>query len=154
MTRMRHDDRGDRIAAAACVCALALALVFACPAGAAGQKPAQTPTPAQTPAATPAPAQTPAPAAKRAKPPEPAVRTSSSRPLTHPLTLDTQNIEGKAEGARVLFIHMAPNIALEDAPKHPSYLRDDFTAALSSPVRLVVRPYPPLVLTPATGGNR
>jgi len=141
VTRMRHEDRGDRIATALCACALALAFALACPTGANAQT-----------AATPAP--TPAPATKRAKPPEPAVRTSSSRPLTHPLTLDTQNIEGKAEGARVLFIHMAPNIALEDAPKHPSYLRDDFTAALSSPVRLVVRPYPPLVLTPATGGNR
>jgi hypothetical protein len=111
----------------------------------------QTPAAATTPKTT-KPAAT-APAPSKAKP-APAVRTSSSRPLTHPLTLDTQNIEGKAEGARVLFIHMAPNIALEDAPKHPSYLRDDFTAALSSPVRLVVRPYPPLVLTPATGGNR
>ena len=107
--------------------------------------------------ATVASAQTPAPtsssSAKPAKP-TPAVRTSSSRPLTRPLTLDTQNIEGKAESPRVLFVHMGPNIALEDAPKHPSYLRDDFTAALSSPVRLVVRPYPPLVLTPVAGGNR
>ena len=76
------------------------------------------------------------------------------RPLPRPLTLDAQTIEGKAEGPRVLFVHMGPNIALEDAPKFPSYLRDDFTAALSSPVRLVVRPYPPLVLTPVSGGIR
>ncbi len=88
------------------------------------------------------------PADAQTKPP------AKPNPFARPLTLDAQNIEGKAEGARVLFIHMAPSIALEDAPKFPSYLRDDFTKALSAPVRLVVRPYPPLVLTPASGGNR
>lgn len=88
-----------------------------------------------------------------AKKPVPAPK-GAYRTVTRPLTLDAQTIEGKAESPRVLFVHMGPNIALEDAPKRPSYLRDDFTAALSSPVRLVVRPYPPLVLTPASGGNR
>ena len=87
------------------------------------------------------------------KKPAPAPK-GAYRTVTRPLTLDAQTIEGKAESPRVLFVHMGPNIALEDAPKRPSYLRDDFTAALSSPVRLVVRPYPPLVLTPASGGNR
>jgi hypothetical protein len=97
---------------------------------------------AETPLATPA-----------TKKPVPAPK-GAYRTVTRPLTLDAQTIEGKAESPRVLFVHMGPNIALEDAPKRPSYLRDDFTAALSSPVRLVVRPYPPLVLTPASGGNR
>jgi hypothetical protein len=94
----------------------------------------------------------PAPTPRAATTPAPA--RPGGRPLPRPLTLDAQTIEGKAEGPRVLFVHMGPNIALEDAPKFPSYLRDDFTAALSSPVRLVVRPYPPLVLTPVSGGIR
>ena len=132
MTRMCRVAPLRVLAALACTTAL-----VACAAGATAQTPAPTTSSS----------------AKSAKP-APAVRTSSPRPLTRPLTLDTQNIEGKAESPRVLFVHMGPNIALEDAPKHPSYLRDDFTAALSSPVRLVVRPYPPLVLTPAAGGNR
>ena len=127
MTRTRHS-----IAAIAAFVALACAVSLA----AAVEKPA---APSTSTAAT----KKPAPAPKGAY-----------RTVTRPLTLDAQTIEGKAESPRVLFVHMGPNIALEDAPKRPSYLRDDFTAALSSPVRLVVRPYPPLVLTPASGGNR
>jgi len=68
-----------------------------------------------------------------------------------PLTLQAQTIEGRADAPRVLFVHTGPTIALEDAPKHPSYLRDDFTAALSSPVRLNVRTFEPLRMPAVTG---
>jgi hypothetical protein len=90
---------------------------------------------------------------------------SPSAPLAHgapahqgttrrPLTLAAQNIEGRAEGARVLFVHTGPKIALEDASKHPSYLRDDFTAALSSPVTVHVRNIEPLRTPTTPGGSR
>ena len=69
-----------------------------------------------------------------------------------PLTLAAQTIEGKSEAPRVLFVHTGPKIALEDAPKHPSYLRDDFTAALQSPVTVRVRMMEPL--RAPNGGNR
>jgi len=75
-------------------------------------------------------------------------------PARRPLTLAAQNIEGRAEGARVLFVHTGPKIALEDAPRHPSYLRDDFTAALSSPVTVHVRNIEPLRTPTTPGGSR
>lgn len=88
----------------------------------------------------------------------PGTSSKSKRPrskpgVPRPLQLDAQKIEGRAEGPRVLFVHAGPQIALEDAPEHPSYLRDDFTAALSSPVRVRVRPYEPL-RPPTKGENR
>ena len=84
--------------------------------------------------------------------------TKAPRPLTaplsgprRPLTLAAQTIEGRSEAPRVLFVHTGPKIALEDAPKHPSYLRDDFTAALASPVTVRVRMIEPLRAQPVTG---
>lgn len=71
-----------------------------------------------------------------------------------PLTLAAQTIEGRSEAPRVLFVHTGPKLALEDAPKHPSYLRDDFTAALSSPVTVRVRMLEPLRAQPVQGGSR
>jgi hypothetical protein len=53
-----------------------------------------------------------------------------------------------------MFVHTGPTIALEDAPKHPSYLRDDFTAALSSPVTVHVRNIEPLRAPTTVGGSR
>ena len=90
-------------------------------------------------------APTPAPAPK-AKP--------AAKPLSgprRPLTLAAQTIEGRSEAPRVLFVHTGPKIALEDAPKHPSYLRDDFTAALASPVTVRVRMIEALRAQPVTG---
>lgn len=76
-------------------------------------------------------------------------------PAPHrPLTLAAQKIEGKSDAPRVLFVHTGPKIALEDAPKHPSYLRDDFTAALSSPITVRVRNVEPLRPATLPGGNR
>jgi hypothetical protein len=87
--------------------------------------------------------------------PEPA--KAKPKPLTlparRPLVLDALRVEGKTDAPRVLFVHAGPNVALEDAPAHPSYLRDDFTAALSSPVRVRVRNGAP-PRTTAAGGNR
>jgi hypothetical protein len=94
----------------------------------------------------------PAPAAK-AKPAAKAPRTTAT-PLSgprRPLTLAAQTIEGRSEAPRVLFVHTGPKIALEDAPIHPSYLRDDFTAALASPVTVRVRMIEPLRAQPVTG---
>lgn len=89
--------------------------------------------------------------------PEPAPAKAKAKPLTlparRPLVLDALRVEGKTDAPRVLFVHAGPNVALEDAPAHPSYLRDDFTAALSSPVRVRVRNGAPPVTT-AAGGNR
>jgi hypothetical protein len=85
--------------------------------------------------------------------PDPAVALPSRPGVRRPLMLDVQRIEGRADGPRVLFVHAGPQIALEDAPEHPSYLRDDFTAALSSPLRVRVRPYEPLRL-PTKGESR
>jgi len=94
----------------------------------------------------------PAPASK---PPAPKKASALTRPLSsgprRPLTLAAQTIEGKSEAPRVLFVHTGPKIALEDAPKHPSYLRDDFTAALASPVTVRVRMVEPLRAQPVTG---
>ncbi|MGH7726121.1 MAG: hypothetical protein ACREOU_11910 [Candidatus Eiseniibacteriota bacterium] len=110
---------------------------------AAAAKPAAKPA---TPSRTAAPATTPAKA-------DPVVALPSRPGVRRPLMLDVQRIEGRADGPRVLFVHAGPQIALEDAPEHPSYLRDDFTAALSSPVRVRVRPYEPLRL-PTKGESR
>ena len=88
----------------------------------------------------------PAPAAK----PKPAAARPLSGPR-RPLTLAAQTIEGRSEAPRVLFVHTGPKIALEDAPKHPSYLRDDFTAALASPVTVRVRMIEALRAQPVTG---
>lgn len=79
---------------------------------------------------------------------------ATARPLSgprRPLTLAAQTIEGRSEAPRVLFVHTGPKIALEDAPKHPSYLRDDFTAALASPVTVRVRMIEALRAQPVTG---
>jgi hypothetical protein len=96
-----------------------------------------------------------------AAPPAPAKRAPAKRataPLgagpRRPLTLASQTIEGRSEAPRVLFVHTGPKLALEDAPKHPSYLRDDFQAALSSPVTVRVRMLEPLRAPTASGGNR
>ena len=88
-------------------------------------------------------APTPAPKAK------PAAKSLSGP--RRPLTLAAQTIEGRSEAPRVLFVHTGPKIALEDAPKHPSYLRDDFTAALASPVTVRVRMIEALRAQPVTG---
>ena len=94
------------------------------------------------------PATAPAPAK-----PTPTIMKGLSLPTRRPLVLDALRVEGKTDAPRVLFVHAGPNVALEAAPSHPSYLRDDFTAALSSPVRVRVRTGTPL--RPSTaGGNR
>lgn len=69
----------------------------------------------------------------------PAVTRSLHLPTRRPIVLDPLHVEGKTDAPRVLFVHAGPTVAFEDAPAHPSYLRDDFTAALSSPVRVRVR---------------
>ena len=104
---------------------------------------ALTPATPAVAAPKPVPATAPAPKAKPA-----------GKPLAgphRPLTLAAQTIEGRSEAPRVLFVHTGPKIALEDAPKHPSYLRDDFTAALASPVTVRVRMVEPLRAQPVTG---
>jgi hypothetical protein len=99
-----------------------------------------------------APGGSPAAKDRGAKPrPTAGARVGAAR---RPLTLAAQNIEGRAEGARVLFVHTGPKIALADAPRHPSYLRDDFTAALSSPVTVHVRNIEPLRTPTTPGGSR
>jgi len=103
---------------------------------------------AATAAAAPAPS--PAPKAKPAAKAPRALDKPLSGPR-RPLTLAAQTIEGRSEAPRVLFVHTGPKIALEDAPKHPSYLRDDFTAALASPVTVRVRMVEPLRAQPVTG---
>jgi hypothetical protein len=108
---------------------------------------------AVAPGAHAAPAKTPGPVVPRpaAKP----VRAAATGSGPHrPLTLAAQTIEGRSEAPRVLFVHTGPKIALDDAPKHPSYLRDDFTAALSSPVTVRVREVEPLRASPTPGGSR
>jgi hypothetical protein len=101
-------------------------------------------------AAAPAPAKAPAKSPAKAT-----AKRSLSAPLSsgprRPLTLAAQTIEGRSEAPRVLFVHTGPKIALEDAPKHPSYLRDDFTAALASPVTVRVRMIEPLRAQPVSG---
>lgn len=83
-----------------------------------------------------------------AKKPSAALGLSARRPIV----LDALRVEGKTDAPRVLFVHAGPTVALEDAPAHPSYLRDDFTAALSSPVRVRVRTEP--LRIPTAGGTR
>ncbi|MEP7028287.1 MAG: hypothetical protein ABI960_06810 [Candidatus Eisenbacteria bacterium] len=126
MTRFRPIALLPRLAVALLACA---AWAFA-----SGVSAAPTPTPAR-------------PAAKRAAAPS----TATPR---RPLTLAAQTIEGRSEAPRVLFVHTGPKLALEDAPIHPSYLRDDFTAALSSPVTVRVWMMEPLHATPTSGGSR
>ncbi len=96
----------------------------------------------------------PAPTAKpAARPAVKSARLATAAPH-RPLTLAAQTIEGRSEAPRVLFVHTGPTLALEAAPKHPSYLRDDFTAALSSPVTVRVRRIEPLRAIPTPGGSR
>jgi hypothetical protein len=109
---------------------------------------APAPSAAQPAPAKPAPAKT-APAAKppaaKATAPRAGTTTTAtvpkglSLPSRRPIVLDALHVEGRTDAPRVLFVHAGPTVALEDAPAHPSYLRDDFTAALSSPVRVRVR---------------
>ena len=110
---------------------------------------------AATAAAAPAPVPAKAPAKAPAKPAAKSPRALAA-PLSgprRPLTLAAQTIEGRSEAPRVLFVHTGPKIALEDAPKHPSYLRDDFTAALASPVTVRVRMVEPLRAQPGPQGG-
>ena len=99
-----------------------------------------------------------APAPPAAAPAKRAPARRATQPLgqgpRRPLTLAAQTIEGRSEAPRVLFVHTGPKLALEDAPKHPSYLRDDFTAALSSPVTVRVRMLEPLRAATVPGGSR
>ncbi len=119
------------------------------------------PSPPSAPSAPspPDPPNAPGSATAAVRPKQSPARASSGAPLPgkpgvrRPLMLDVQRIEGRADGPRVLFVHAGPQIALEDAPEHPTYLRDDFTAALSSPVRIRVRPYETLRL-PTKGESR
>lgn len=139
-----------RFATAAACAVLALGLAPA-PLGAAPKvvRPPDAPaTSAPARAATTAKA---TPAATAAKP---AAGTKvPSLPSRRPIVLDALHVEGKTEAPRVLFVHAGPTVALEDAPEHPSYLRDDFTAALSSPVRVRVRTGAARSPSPA-GGTR
>ena len=161
--------------------ALALALVLACAApatahaaskvirgaefAAAAPASAPAPTPTKSAPAKAAPAKSApagkAPAAKAATPRATTTTTATvpkglSLPSRRPIVLDALHVEGRTDAPRVLFVHAGPTVALEDAPAHPSYLRDDFTAALSSPVRVRVRTGELARPTTATtaGGNR
>ena len=107
---------------------------------------------AKAPATTVAPARPAARSGAAAASPAGA-KKSLALPTRRPIVLDALHVEGKTEAPRVLFVHAGPTVALEDAPAHPSYLRDDFTAALSSPVRVRVRDGAPVRPTTA-GGNR
>jgi hypothetical protein len=140
---------GTLLAAATLIaCGVLAPGVHAAPAKPSSAKAAPSkPAPAK-PAAAPG-AAVPRPAAKPVR----AAGLTSSAPH-RPLTLAAQTIEGRSEAPRVLFVHTGPKIALEDAPKHPSYLRDDFTAALSSPVTVRVREVEPLRASPTPGGSR
>jgi len=132
---------------------LALATLIACAVLAPGARAAPAKVaPAKSAVAKPAAVTStvvPRPAAKPVR----AATLTSSAPH-RPLTLAAQTIEGRSEAPRVLFVHTGPKIALEDAPKHPSYLRDDFMAALSSPVTVRVREVEPLRASPTPGGSR
>ena len=79
-------------------------------------------------------------------------RTVPRRAAARPLTLDAQKIVGRVTAPRVLFVHAEPSLALEAAPVRPSYFRDDFTAALSSPVRVRPHGFEPLRVDPGMGG--
>ncbi|MEO6462766.1 MAG: hypothetical protein ABIP29_06795, partial [Candidatus Eisenbacteria bacterium] len=97
---------------------------------------------------------TPAPAPAKAQTAKPAAGTKVlSLARRRPIVLDALHVEGKTDAPRVLFVHAGPTVALEAAPAHPSYLRDDFTAALSSPVRVRVRAGE-LARPTTAGGNR
>ena len=126
---------------------------------------ATTPEPAKPEPAKPVPASAPRVSPSKASPAKPAATVAAvparpvpgtkilSLPTRRPIVLDALHVEGKTDAPRVLFVHAGPNVALEDAPAHPSYLRDDFTAALSSPVRVRVRGgTTPRATT--SGGNR
>lgn len=103
------------------------------------------------PAATkPATTKASAPPAPRKEPGKPSAALGLA--ARRPIVLDALRVEGKSDAPRVLFVHAGPTVALEDAPAHPSYLRDDFTAALSSPVRVRVRTEP--LRSPTAGGTR
>ena len=103
--------------------------------------------PAATKPATPAATKAPAPRKEPGKP-----SATLGLAARRPIVLDALRVEGKTDAPRVLFVHAGPTVALEDAPAHPSYLRDDFTAALSSPVRVRVRTEP--LRSPTAGGTR
>jgi len=82
--------------------------------------------------------------AKKTPTPTPATKTPAApKPpalaARRPIVLDALRVEGRTDAPRVLFVHAGPTVALEDAPTHPTYMRDDYTAALSSPVRVRVR---------------
>jgi hypothetical protein len=106
--------------------------------------------PAATKPAPPAATKASAPPAPRKEPGKPSAALSLAK--RRPIILDALRVEGKTDAPRVLFVHAGPTVALDDAPAHPSYLRDDFTAALSSPVRVRVRTEP--LRSPTAGGNR
>ena len=144
-------------AAAACaVVALGLALGPATLAAAPKivRPPEATPaTPATKSASTPQAKAAAAPVAAKPTPRSATGTKALALPTRRPIVLDALHVEGKTEAPRVLFVHAGPTVALEDAPEHPSYLRDDFTAALSSPVRVRVRTG--AAQRPSTaGGNR
>ncbi len=121
------------------------------------QEPAQVqPVPAAPRAAAPRPPAAGAPRGTAGTPS--ATRPSAgtkllSLPSRRPIVLDALHVEGRTDAPRVLFVHAGPTVALEAAPAHPSYLRDDFTAALSSPVRVRVRAGE-LARPTTAGGNR
>ena len=118
--------------------------------------------PAATKPAPPAATKASAPPAPRKEPGKPSATATTKTPgkssnalglpARRPIVLDVLHVEGKTDAPRVLFVHAGPTVALEDAPTHPSYLRDDFTAALSSPVRVRVRTEP--LRSPTAGGTR
>jgi len=131
----------------------ALLLTLAMSSVAVAQSKPATTKPAPSATTKPAPSATTklsAPSAPRHEPGKPA--SALGLAARRPIVLDALHVEGKTDAPRVLFVHAGPTVALEDAPAHPSYLRDDFTAALSSPVRVRVRTEP--LRSPTAGGNR
>ena len=132
--------------------ACAIALSLPAPLARAQSKPAKPATTATKSAPAPAKAAPTKAAPTRVAPAKP-VAGMPSLPGRRPIVLDALHVEGKADAPRVLFVHAGPTVALEDAPAHPSYLRDDFTAALSSPVRVRVRAGE-LARSTTAGGNR
>ncbi len=129
---------------------LVLLLVLATSGVAGAQSKPATSKPAPPAATKPAPP----PATKATAPRKEPGKPSTARGLSarRPIVLDALRVEGKTDAPRVLFVHAGPTDALEDAPAHPSYLRDDFTAALSSPVRVRVRTE--ALRSPTAGGTR
>ena len=142
MTRSRRRFLTTAAAAAAVALASATAVIAA-------PKVIRPPQASTTPAAA-----APAPASVKGQAAKPGAGTKVlSLPSRRPIVLDALHVEGKTDAPRVLFVHAGPTVALEAAPAHPSYLRDDFTAALSSPVRVRVRAGEMARPTTA-GGNR